>query len=832
MRKPTPTPSPSLPDGPLSRYLLDPGGTTKRVLRGIKGWFLGIVPELIIGAVVILAVVGIVLVLRHRRDQRVGQSARRIRVLPPPEIDPTGARNLWMGLHALLRPWWRRLISGQPHVAWEVSAELHDAEVAVWVPASVPPDQVEQAVEASWNGARVDRTATELPAPRGYTGTCELMLRNYDGYPLGEGAGGDPLRLMLGVLAGLAQNEHAMVQILARPASPMARRRLRLHAVRMRRRETKRTRQPNAKYPVFPNPSLESDVRAIVAKADEVLWHVGIRLMVTTPRKETTRGKIGALAGAFSVLNGPNGFERRRLRGGIHAILRRRFRRSCLLSAPELSMLATLPSPEALPYLDRARARTAPPPKELPTDGHVLGISDHPSLERPVAIAREDLCHHVHLIGETGTGKSTLMANLVLQDAREGRAAVVVDPKGDLVEAILQRMPYAAMERTCVLEPEDPERAVGLNMLAGENPDLIVDHILSVFKRIYESAWGARTDDIMRAACLTLTKVPGATLVEIPLLLTNREWRAVLRSQKALVGRSRDVGAFWDWYEGLGEQGRSTNTAPLMNKIRAFTMRGPVEAVVGQAHPKLDIAALIEEGGLLLVRIPKGTLGEETSRYIGSFVVARVWQACMSRARRPEEERAPVTLYVDEMHNYLALPRSFEDLLAEARGYRLALVLAHQHMGQLDRGMRDALAANARTKIAFTSSPDDATALEKHFRPYLTDYDLSSLGRYQAACRPSIGGAHAPAFTFRTQPLEPGDPERARMARDESGRRFAEPRERVEAAIAQRQGEIESRAHETIGRSADRSPPQPPAQPPPRPRPSQPPRDEAEGGKP
>ncbi|MFA5786298.1 MAG: type IV secretory system conjugative DNA transfer family protein [Actinomycetota bacterium] len=390
--------------------------------------------------------------------------------------------------------------------------------------------------------------------------------------------------------------------------------------------------------------------------------------------------------------------------------------------------------------------------------------------------------------------------------------ALIFETDLRMVTAILERLPDSAAGKTCVFEPEDPKRAVGLNVLDGEDPDLVVDHVVSVFKRIYESAWGPRTDDIMRAACLTLSQVPGTTLAEVPLLLTNREWRAELRSQHHLLGHSRELATFWDWYEHLGEQNRAQNTAPLMNKIRAFTLRGPVQAVVGQARPKLDVEELVEEGGLLLVRIPKGTLGEDTSRLIGSFVVARVWQACMRRARRPEASRAPVTLYVDEMHSYLALPRSFEDMLAEARSYRLALVLAHQHMGQLDRAMREALGANARTKVAFTCSPDDAAVLEKHFRPYLTDYDLANLGRFQAACRPCIGGAHGPAFTLQSQPLGPGISGRAQAVREESGRRFAEPRARVEAAIAQRQGEIESRAREIVRRSAAQFAAQPPAQ--------------------
>jgi hypothetical protein len=162
----------------------------------------------------------------------------------------------------------------------------------------------------------------------------------------------------------------------------------------------------------------------------------------------------------------------------------------------------------------------------------------------------------------------------------------------------------------------------------------------------------------------------------------------------------------------------------------------------------------------------------------------------MKRAANSEASRSPVSLYVDEMHNYLALPRSFEDMLAEARGYGLSLLLAHQHMGQLPREMREALAANARTKIAFACSPDDARSLEGFFEPYLTHYDLANLTGFQAACRPCIQGGHGPAFTFRTEPLSDAMAGRADEVKTASARRFAVSREKAEAELRLRQSQL------------------------------------------
>jgi hypothetical protein len=787
-RVPKPTPS-----GPL-RYLLDPFGFARDVLRALKEFTLDALPW------IALAVgIGIALLVARRlllawRDRRLGEGARRVRILPPPQVDPEQARLLWMSLHALLRPWWKRLIFGQPSLGFEVVGRPEEIDVALWVPQDVPPGMVERAVEVAFPGARTEVTdadpLTELSQSDGCClEACEFGLAEPEWFPVGGAAGDESLGLAFAALTGLGESESAFVQVLARPLTSRARYRL-LRAARVLRaggrpgRISWRVGRGGAGHRPAPDPTIEGDVRAILSKAAFPLWACTLRVAVSSNDREQARGRIHGLAGAFAVFEGRNGFRRRRANRPNRAIARRLMGRRLLLSVPELAQIATVPAAGAVAGLDRAGAKTVAPSRTLPSTGMVLGRADHPGVSRPVAIAVEDARHHLHVIGETGTGKSTLLANLVLQDAEAGRAAVVIDPKGDLVEAILERLPEGCEGRTCVVDPDDRKDAVGLNVLAGSDPDLIVDHVAGVFKRIYEPWWGPRTDDIMRAACLTLAQIPGATLAEVPLLLTDFDWRRAIRERLADVG---GLSAFWSWYERLPEPQRAQHIAPLLNKLRAFLLRGPVRAIVGQVRPKRDIESLIDEGGLLLVRVPKGTLGEDTSRLLGAFVIARVWQRCMRRASLPEEARADATLYVDETHNYLALPRSFEDLLAEARGYRLSLVLAHQHMGQLPRDVRDAMGANARTKVVFTCSPEDALTLERHFAPDLSDYDLSHLATFQAACRPCIGGGQAQAFTFRTEALWPGSAARAEEIRRRSAELFAVPRDEVEEVIESRQ---------------------------------------------
>jgi hypothetical protein len=780
-----------MPDGPLARFLLDPAGYARHLFDAA----LGVAPTLgrLVAMGIVIFAIGYLFWrgFRNHRDTRLGRDARMLRIHPGPDVNPEGAAMLWMTLHALLRPAWRRLVWGQPHLSWEVVARGNDTYIGLWVPSGVPPGLVEQAVQSSWPGARVAEDEPELRIEEENLTSTELVLGESESFPLGDGGGSDPLRLVLGTLGLLDKDETALIQVLARPVTTSGRHKLRRDAHRHRRSQnlTLIPSGRNRPAPRSSDPAVDADVRLILQKAASPLWESAIRVAVASENRQSARGKIHALAGAFGVFAGRNVLVRRQVRGGRKALVERSLRRGCVLSVPELAGIAALPGSQALPGLERASAKTHPAPRSLPEEGKLLGHSNQANDQRPVAIGVADATHHIHLIGETGTGKSTLIARMVLDDARAGRAAVVIDPKGDLVNSIVERLPRGAEARTCILDPTDREVAVGLNLLEGEDPDLAVDQVVSVFKRIWERSWGPRSDDIMRAACLTLTRIPGATLAEVPLLLNEREVRAAIRYRRHRFHDLGDVVGFWEQFEKIGELQRNRDIAPLMNKVRAFLLRGPARAIIGQANPKLNIPSLIEDGGLLLVRIPKGTLGEETSRILGAFVVARVWQACMSRADVPELQRRPLGLYVDEMHNYLALPRSFEDMLAEARAYGLAMVLAHQHLGQLPHEMREALAANARTKIVFACSPDDARMLDRHFAPALSEHDLASLGGFTAACRPCIGGAHGSPFTFVTEQLS--TPKEGRVEEVKAAAaRFGEHRKAVEARIRVRQDVI------------------------------------------
>ena len=231
------------------------------------------------------------------------------------------------------------------------------------------------------------------------------------------------------------------------------------------------------------------------------------------------------------------------------------------------------------------------------------------------------------------------------------------------------------------------------------------------------------------------------------------------------------LGGFWAWYDSLTGAGQAQAIGPALSRLRAFLLRGFARHVVGQTTSSFSLAKVLD-GGILLARLPKGTLGDDAARLLGSFVVAKTWQAALERARAGEAARVDATLYIDEAHNFLHLPYRYEEMLAEARGYRLGLVLAHQHLAQLPPELREAAAANARSKVYFTTSPEDARHLEPHVTPELSAHDLAHLGAFQAACRLLAGGQGLPACTMATRPLPDPIAGRAERLRAAARRRY------------------------------------------------------------
>ncbi|MFL6109897.1 MAG: type IV secretory system conjugative DNA transfer family protein [Catenulispora sp.] len=785
--------SPAIPTthSPLIDFLTHPGTAFAHAGLAISSFACsyGIAAGAGTAALVSLAV-GARVRLRARRHAAWSDGARVITVLAPPKVDRHGAEMLWSQLLGLLRPARTRLLAGQHHLAFEYVFTRAGVQVRLWIPGTVPPGQVEDAIVAAWPGCHTEtRPATEadtlvLPAEAAATGGS-LVLGRTEVLAIKTDHGVDPLRPLLKAGSGLGPGEHAAVQVLARPVTGRRARAARRAAKALRGGGTGST-SPVARLLDVATPGASStqmkpagygtgmmdpaeaeQYRAASRKAAGALWDVRIFYAAAStiegekPRSPRLRGRAGHIAGAFAVFREPNWFARKRLSAPVAAMNSRAFHgHGSLLSVPELAAVAHLPVDPDAAGLERAGAASINPPPGIPAPSRGAGIKPigvtDTGRTRPVGLSVVDARHHMHIIGATGSGKSTLMTNLILDDVEAGRGVVVVDPKGDMVADILARLPRSAKDRTVLYDADDSACPPRLNVLQAdsvEDTDMVVDNVTGIFARIFSAYWGPRTEDVFRSACLTLLhhdRTGRAHLGHVVTMLTKADKRAVLTA----AARDADevLAGFWDDYDALTDAARANVIGPLMNKLRPFLTREIVKNSIAAGPSSFDMSDVLD-GGLCLVRVPKGALGEQTSQLLGSLVVAKTWQAASRRARLAQSERIDSGLYLDECQNFLTLPYPMEDMLAEARGYRLSLTLAHQNLAQLPRALREGVSANARSKIFFNASPEDARELERHTAPLLSDYDLSHLGAFQAGVRLVAGSQEKPAFTLRTIPM-------------------------------------------------------------------------------
>jgi hypothetical protein len=462
-----------------------------------------------------------------------------------------------------------------------------------------------------------------------------------------------------------------------------------------------------------------------------------------------------------------------------------------LLSTVELpSLLGFALGDVSLPSLPKAASRLVAPSPAIPRAGTVLARSNYPGMaEVPLALRTPDRLRHLYLLGPTGVGKSTLIANLALQDAAAGMGLLLIDPKSDLADDVLARLPESRVQDVVVLDPSATDRPVGFNLIGGlrseQDKELVVDNVVHIMAELWHSSFGPRTTDVLRNSLLTLTHTTAAdgsafTLAEVPELLTNPSFR---RRVTAQPGVPEGVRPFWHAYEEMGDAQRVQIIAPSMNKLRAILTRSSLRLTLGQSQG-FDLSELFTKRRIVLVPLSKGLIGTDTAQLLGALLVASLWQATLARAAVPAEQRRPVTVYLDEFQDVLRLPLDIADMLAQARGLGVGLTLAHQQLGQLSEAIKSAVLGTARSSVVFQLDYDDAQRMAQRFAP-LTREDLMGLAAYEVALRLNVGNTTLHPVTGMTLPL-PDAHRDGRLLAEQSRERYGPARDDVEAALRAR----------------------------------------------
>lgn len=520
--------------------------------------------------------------------------------------------------------------------------------------------------------------------------------------------------------------------------------------------------------------------RSKAAKLDGPLWTVDLRLIVAaSPSQQTAAiAKIHELAGLFEQLfaSGEAKLKLSHIRCG-RPPTRLTWRHRWLLAPAELSMLWHPPTSSVqTPQLRTNDWREFEPPAAdrlpiLPKHPHlaVLGRTVFRERRETFGILQEDRFRHIYLIGQTGTGKSTLMLNLAAADVAAGRSVVLLDPHGDLCEHLLAIVPRRRTNDVIVFDPSE-RHPVTFNPLFcrdGRQRPLVASAVVTSFRRLFGDSWGPRLEHILRNSLLTLLENHGTTLLSLHRLLTDAGFR------KELIGRVGDevVRAFWlQEFASWKPQFRAEALAPVQNKVGALITHPMLRNVLGDSTARLDLREVLDTGKTLVCNLSKGKLGEDASTLLGSLLVASVQLAAMSRADQKEADRVPSYLFVDEFQNFLT-SETVPTLLSEMRKYRLAVTIAHQHRGQLDDATADAVFGNAGTLVAFRLG-QDAEVFAEQFGGGLLPNDLRSLPKYHAYIRLLIDGF--PSKPFSMQTLSPPRPsiQRQSIVRRASKQRY------------------------------------------------------------
>lgn len=429
------------------------------------------------------------------------------------------------------------------------------------------------------------------------------------------------------------------------------------------------------------------------------------------------------------------------------------------LSVKELANFLLLPAgEEELPGTPGLHPKlTLPPnwyrsPTNQKTDRSFAVSMDAVNPKR-LSVSPRDSLEHCHLIDPTGSGKSTAMLHLILADINAGRSVLVLDPKADLITSILERIPEGRTEDVVIIDPSD-SCPCGFNPLAFKdygNPSLIADSILSTLKEIWSDSWGVRIADILNAALLTLAEVDNATLLWLPPLLTDENFRRRITSK---VKDRMALRPFWEQFEALRDTEKRQQISPVLNKLRQLTLRPGLRNILGQAKPKFSLTDLFYKRRIVLVPLNKGITGGETSRLIGSLIVGLTWTLALSRAGIPAEKRHIVSIFIEELQDYLSLPTDLSDALAQARGLGVGLTLAHQYRDQLPTGIRSGIDANARNKIVFGLNSRDAKDMAA-MAAGLTAEDFMALPRYQIYTSFQSSGRNTGWIQGKTLPPPP-----------------------------------------------------------------------------
>lgn len=528
-----------------------------------------------------------------------------------------------------------------------------------------------------------------------------------------------------------------------------------------------------------------------------------IRIVAASEIATTAQAYINNIVNAFSQYNmhqAGNAFEAKtpKQKQFINDFIYRNHdeKSRIVLNTEELASLFHFPLPSIteqanIHWLD---ARQAPPPLKVPIEGVILGKSEYRGVPKVIRMTQKDRQRHIYAIGKSGTGKSYLMANMIIQDIKNGEGVCVMDPHGDLVNEILRYIPKERAEDVIHFDPSDVERPIGLNMLEFEKPEqktFVINELMNIFDKLYDlrSTGGPMFEQYFRNAVQLLMEDPesGSTIMEVPRVLADEEYRAYKLSKTT----NPTVKDFWEKEaQKAGGEASLANMVPyITSKLTQFISNDFMRPIIAQQESSFSFREAMDSKKILLCNLSKGKIGEMNSDLLGMLIIGKILGAALSRVDMPEEERNDFYLYIDEFQNYLT--EGISIILSEARKYKLCLYIAHQFIGQLvkngDTKIRDSIFGNVGTVISYRIGVDDTEILAKQFAPVFSEYDLLNVPARSVFIKMLIEGREPPAFNMKIPARDdPQFPQIAESLKELSRLKYGRDRDIIEEEILER----------------------------------------------
>jgi hypothetical protein len=685
-----------------------------------------------------------------------------------PKDDETpieSATQIFSSLLPAYMKWWKRALYGAAHYSFEIY--LLNQTIYYYV-SIVPKHEtfIHSLITSSYPGVAVKKTSDPLDivmkAPYvefgevGLTNSFTLPTKTYFDF-----RDIDPMSSVLGFLSKRGPDERVAIQILITPATfPWSAQTVAYSKKMVHDQAADRYGQ---------NPQKLLMTRKAAFQGGKAV----IRFLVGTNQKQTALPllqNLGGTFGAFSLGEGnqysfhrPLLHKKAHINHMLHRTTTYMEHRHQILNAQELATIWHPPGLLLAGIKNIAWGKTlgGEPPENLPIaknmnedekkEVNFFGTTEYKNEEEIFGIRSADRRKHMYVVGKTGAGKSTLIANMAIDDIRKDRGVGIIDPHGDLSEIILDYIPNRRVQDVIYLEPFDTERPFHLNVLESRNnqhSDLIASGIISIFSKIYKDSWGPRLEYILRNVILTLLQIPDSTLIDVLPLLSQAEYR-----KKVIPGIKDEVlKNFWmREFERMPDKLRAESISPIQNKVGQFISSTMIRNVIGHPKSTIDLASIMDDKKILIMNLSQGKLGEDNAALLGAMIINQIQLTAMARAYKSEAERQDFFLYVDEFQNFAT--SSFVKILSEARKYRLSLTLANQYIEQLDQDIQRAIFGNIGTLISFVVGARDGYLLSREFGELYSEADLVSMGKFETVMKLSIDNMTSAPFPARTLPL-------------------------------------------------------------------------------